>query len=300
MTLHAIVAALGGDLYQGGHRANVPAPGHSAHDRSVSLLHTDGRLVIHGFGATDWRAMRDDLRQRGFIDDGGRLTGGGHHAGSTWPRPDRLARLEAAAQLWESAVPISVTSAAARHIRSRSVTNGIASSNLRHHSYAPTSVYRPGNNRRPALIARISDGADRLTGVELTYLNPNGRRTTELRVSRKTVGHVPPGAAVRLWPAAPEMLAAEGVITTLSAIERFQLPGWALLAANNLACWTPPSCVRRVLIAADRGVVGQDRACRLHRRLVDLGIIAQVVWPDAPFDDWNAVAMAQAKAEQGR
>lgn len=299
MTLHAIVAALGGDLYQGGHRANVPAPGHSAHDRSVSLLLTDGRLVIHGFGATDWRAMRDDLRRRGFIDDGGRLTGGGH-AGSTWPRPDRLARLEAAAHLWESAVPIGVTSAAARHIRSRSVTSGIASSNLRHHSHAPTSVYRPGNTRRPALIARISDGADRLTGVELTYLHPNGRRATELRVSRKTVGHVPPGAAVRLWPAAPEMLAAEGVITTLSAVERFQLPGWALLAANNMARWTPPSCVRRVLIAADRGAVGQDRARRLHHRLVDRGLVAKVVWPDAPFDDWNAVAMAQTEAERGR
>lgn len=299
MTLRAIVTALGGDLYQGGHRANVPAPGHSAHDRSVSLLLTDGRLVIHGFGATDWRAMRDDLRQRGFIDDGGRLTGGGH-AGSTWPRPDRLARLEAAAHLWESAVPIGVTSAAARHIRSRSVTGGIASSNLRHHPGAPTSVYRRGGSSRPALIARISDDADRLTGVELTYLHSTGRRATELRVSRKTVGHVPPGAAVRLWPAAPEMLAAEGVITTLSAIERFQLPGWALLAANNLARWTPPACVRRVLIAADRGVVGQDRAWRLYRRLVDLGLVAKVVWPDAPFDDWNAVAMAQAKAERGR
>ena len=37
MTLHAIVAALGGDLYSGGTRASIPAPGHSGHDRSVSL-----------------------------------------------------------------------------------------------------------------------------------------------------------------------------------------------------------------------------------------------------------------------
>ena len=59
MTLHAIVAALGGDLYQGGLRANVPAPGHSADDRSVSLLHADGRVIIHGFGAADWREVRD-------------------------------------------------------------------------------------------------------------------------------------------------------------------------------------------------------------------------------------------------
>ncbi|MEQ7154574.1 DUF7146 domain-containing protein [Brevundimonas aurifodinae] len=299
MTLHAIVAALGGDLYQGGHRANVPAPGHSAHDRSVSLLLSDERLVIHSFGAADWRAMRDDLRRRGFIDRGGRLTGR-HRAGPAPPRPDRLTRLAAAVRLWEVGVPIGVNSLAERYLRSRFVTRGATSANLRHHPHAPTSVYRPGSAHRPALAARISDDADQLTGVELTYLSPNGRRATELRVSRKTVGHVPPGAAVRLWPAAPEMLAAEGVLTTLSAAERFQLPGWALLAANNLARWTPPSCARRVLIAADRGVVGQDRAWRLHRRLVDLGIGAEVVWPDAPFDDWNAVAMAQAKAERGR
>ena len=77
MTLHAIVAALGGDLYQGGQRANVPAPGHSADDRSISLLLAEGRVVIHGFGAAGWREVRDDLRRRGFIDADGRLTGAG-------------------------------------------------------------------------------------------------------------------------------------------------------------------------------------------------------------------------------
>ena len=38
MSLKPIVQALGGDLYDRGLRANIPAPGHSAADRSVSLL----------------------------------------------------------------------------------------------------------------------------------------------------------------------------------------------------------------------------------------------------------------------
>ena len=38
MSLRTIVQALGGELYDGGRRANIPAPGHSAADRSVSLL----------------------------------------------------------------------------------------------------------------------------------------------------------------------------------------------------------------------------------------------------------------------
>ena len=44
--LAAIVRALGGDLYAGGGRANVPGPGHSAADRSVSLMLSDGRSVL--------------------------------------------------------------------------------------------------------------------------------------------------------------------------------------------------------------------------------------------------------------
>ncbi|MDP3405801.1 MAG: toprim domain-containing protein [Brevundimonas sp.] len=299
MTLHAIVAALGGDLYQGGHRANVPAPGHSAADRSVSLLLADQRVVIHGFGGADWRVAREDLRRRGLIDAAGRVAGTSPVCPPE-PRPDRLTRQGTASRLWAGHRPLDGTSAADRHLERRTVRCDGGFHNLGHHPRAPTSVYRSGGAHRPALIARISDEADQLTGVELTYLYPNGQRARELHVSRKTVGLVPPGAAVRLWPAAPEMLAAEGVITTLSAIERFHLPGWALLAANNLARWTPPSGVRRVLIAADRGGVGQDRAWRLYRRLVDHGLVAEVVWPDPPFDDWNAVAMAQAKAERGR
>ena len=50
MSLRPIVQALGGDLYDRGLRANIPAPGHSAADRSVSLLLREGRVIVHTFG----------------------------------------------------------------------------------------------------------------------------------------------------------------------------------------------------------------------------------------------------------
>ncbi len=293
MTLHAIVAALGGDLYAGGSRASIPAPGHSTADRSVSLMLADDRVIIHGFGGADWRTARDDLRLRGFIDDAGRLTGGGRGRSSS-PRPDRRLRVETASRLWTATTERPPHGPAALYLQRRAVLAGDAVSNLRLHPAAPLSVYQSGRRVRPALIARVSDAEDRLTAVELTYLETNGLPAGGLRLARKTVGQVPPGAAVSLSPAAEEMVVGDGVVTTLSAIDRFGLPGWALMAANNLVAWSPPAWVRRVLIAADRGEAGEAAAARLRRRLVNDGLKVEVSWPEPPFGDWNEVAVAAA------
>lgn len=297
MTLHGIVAALGGDLYSGGRRANVPAPGHSARDRSVSLLLTDNRVVIHGFGGSDWRTVRAHLRDLGFIDVAGRLTGGGR-TGASVPRPDPRLRLRTASDLWAGCRGLDGGGPADRYLRRRAVQGAAAASNLRFHPEAPVSVYRPRGRGRPALIARISDEQDQLTAVELTYLDRSGRLAPGLGLTRKTVGLVPAGAAVRLAPASAEMLVGEGVVTTLCAMDRFQLPGWALMAANNLAAWTPPARVRRLLVAADRGAAGEGAAARLRRRLATGGLEVRIILPDPPFGDWNEVAVAAAEGEE--
>lgn len=300
MTLRAIVSALGGDLYQGGLRANVPAPGHSPADRSVSLLLSNGSVIIHGFGRADWRTVRDQLRNGGFIDAAGRLRGGGG-AGSSAPKPDRRIRLETARRLWAGGVPLSGSDPASLHLRRRAVGGGEAAQNLRFHPDAPISVYRQGGRRLPALIAAVREPGGDLSAIELTYVAPNGLRASGLALSRKTVGVVPPGSAVRLRAVAPEMLVGEGIVTTLSAIDRFALPGWALMSANNLAVWTPPAGVHRVLVAADRGKAGEDAAARLAGRLARMGVAARVILPAPTFDDWNAAARgAPERKEAGR
>ena len=300
MTLHRIVRALGGELYAGGYRANVPAPGHSAADRSISLLLTDGRVIVHGFGGADWRCARDVLTAAGFIDQAGRLTGGGHGgAGATVP--DRRTRLETALRLWDAGHPLTVGGLACRHLMSRAIATPADAWNLREHPRAPVSVYRAGHQVRPALMARISDADDRLTGVELTYLDLNGRRAAGLNLSRKTVGCVPTGAAVRLAASAPEMLVAEGVVTTLAAMARFGLPGWAMRSAANLANWTPPGAVRSVLIAADNGAVGSQAGARLRDRLLRAGHQAWIEQPHRRVSDWAEAgeAAARVRREEG-
>lgn len=301
MTLHAIVAALGGDLYHGGRRANVPAPGHSAGDRSVSLLVSGDRLVIHSFGAADWRAVRDHLAALRLIDVEGRISRSGRSGpSSSMIRPDRATRVATARRLWDGAGPLAPGSLSHHHLVGRSVSlDPVGIEALRHHPDAPVSVFRAGGPTRPALVARISDAEGRLTAVELVYLDANGRRADRLRVPRKTVGVVPPGSAVRLSPPARDMLVGEGVLTVLSAIERFLRPGWALMSAHNLSGWAPPPGVGRVLIAADRGAVGERAAACLRSRLRSRGLAVSVALPPEPFEDWNAAA-ATGRREEGR
>jgi phage/plasmid primase-like uncharacterized protein len=297
MSLRTIVETLGGDLYDGGRRASIPAPGHSAKDRSVSLLLEGDRLVVHSFGDGDWRAVLEHLRERHLIDDANTPVS---CAGACEPRTavsTDAERRKAASRLWAEGAGIADT-LSERHCRLRSVSRPLPGPDaLRHHSAAPVSAYADKGLRRPAMIAAIRDADGSLCAVEITYLNRRGERAMDLRLSRKTVGQAPAGCAVRLDTAAPEMLVGEGVFTTLSASEHFCLPAWALLSVRNLQVWSPPNGMNSVLIAADRGTVGEASADALRSRLVANGVTAVVALPPKPFGDWNDWAAARAAAK---
>jgi hypothetical protein len=298
-SLKGIVRACGGDLYAGGRRANIPAPGHSRGDRSVSLWLHDGRLLVHSFGSTDWRDVLDDLRARGLIDARGTvLDGAGAHTRLREEPSDRE-RVETAERLWSEARPLAGT-LSERHLRLRSVRCTPTDADLRHHPAVPIAVYADRGRRAPALLAGLRDPQGRLTAVEVTYLDRQGRRAQALRLSRKTIGLVRPSSAVRLHPARPDLLVGEGVFTTLAASERFALPGWALLSIRNLKTWRPPAGVERVLIAADRGRPGEAAAAWLRRQLEDLGVRAGIVLPPRRFGDWNEAACAEPQSRRAK
>lgn len=279
--LAAIVRTLGGDLYAGGCRANVPGPGHSAADRSVSLMLHGGRVIAHSFAGDGWRAVLDDLFARSLVDRDGRLLGAG--VASAASGPSARERRLIAQELWSEARPITGT-LSETHLRRRGVTS--ASLALRHHPGVPAAVYAARGLRRPALLAAITAPAGELTGVEVTYLAADGERA-RMALARKTIGVRAPGAAVRLDPPAPRMLVGEGVATCLSAAAHFSLPAWALLSTGNLRAWRPPPGVRFVMIAADRGRDGERSARILGAALRVAGVHGAIRWPPAPFGDWN-------------
>jgi putative DNA primase/helicase len=293
VSLKFIVSRLGGDLYDRGRRANIPAPGHSAADRSVSLLLQEGRVIVHTFGDGDWKGVLDYLRGEGLVDAHNAPTGLAQCRRAQAPAAATgLERRQAALRIWEAGRPLTGT-LSARHCALRSVSRPLPGPDvLRHGGQTPVSAYAASRHHRPALLAAISDKDGVFTAVEATYLAANGRRALDLRLSRKTVGPSPGSCAVRIDVAAPQMLVAEGLFTTLSASARFALPAWALMSTRNLRHWRPPEGVRQVLIAADRGADGEASAEQLRAGLAAAGLKARVALPPEGFGDWNEAEAA--------
>ncbi len=300
MSLHAIVQTLGGDLYDRGRRANIPAPGHSRHDRSVSLLLEGDRVVVHTFGGGDWREVLDHLRALNLIDAANAPLSVAAAEARAAPGPaTRLERRDAALRLWEAGRAIAGTPSE-RYWRGRGLVGPLPGAEaLRHNGQTPVSAYRRGGHARPALLAAIQTADGSLTAIEVTYLTAQGARAADLRLVRKTIGPAPGGCAIRLDPVGEDLLVGEGVFTTRSASEWFGLPGWALGSTRNLRIWRPPAGVRSVLIAADRGADGEVSAERLRAGLVHDGVTATVALPPPPYGDWNEWSVAVGPGRRG-
>ena len=294
MSLRNIVDKLGGDLWLGGWQANVPAPGHSCRDRSVSLrLNAEGRVIVNTFAGTDWREVLDDLRQRGLIDTHRRPTGGGiSRLSGAPPAGDRRERLQAAQAIWIRGVAVGHHTLSARHLALRAIgRTWPRSSVVRHSSGAPLKAFDPAcRQTSPALLTALCGPEGTFTAVEVTFLDSAGHRDRRIRLSRKTVGPVPPGSAVRLDEGQSEMVHAEGVFSALSASERFSLPAWALLSTRNMRRSRPPPNLKRLLIAADRGVDGERSAGLYAETVRACGVRVRVEYPPAPYLDWNDAA----------
>lgn len=301
MSLSEIVRVCGGDLYSSGRRASIPAPGHSRADRSASLvIGKTGRVVAYSFGGSTVRDILDGLRSQGLIDRAGYPIGSSPLADAGAAISDGQKRATAV-KLWSHGVPLAGT-LSERHLVQRALDPALVSqARLLHHPACPLSVYGNGSRSGPALMALILAADGSPCAVELTYLDAAGRRNRSLRLSRKTIGIVPPGAFVPLSDLASHMVVGEGVVTTLSAMTILGLPGQALLGARNLPRYILPSGVSEITIAADRGGPGEGAAHRLKDRLTSQGVRVHIRLPDEPFEDFNLMleARAQGRGEGG-
>lgn len=233
VSIKSIAAALGGEAR--GNRVVCPGPGHSRHDRSLSItFNADGSFVAHSFAGDDWQECRDHIKARLGISDE-RPAPAIEQSIDVSGLLDLDRRIEGARRIWEQSIPVAGTLAES-YLASRGLSyDGDA---LAFH--APTR----------AMVALMTDAVTgEPCGVHRTFLDAYGARIDKRMLGRAR------GAVVRLWPhEVPFGLAVgEGIETTLAADFR---PAWACLSANGLATLPVIPHVPSLTIFADHDANG--------------------------------------------
>lgn len=158
--------------------------------------------------------------------------------------------------------------------------------------YLPDAKH-PTGRRLPCMVALLHDLAGELVALHRTFLAPGGTGKAAVEPQRMTLGDVR-GAAVRLYPAAPHLVVAEGIESALAAAELLGLPAWAATSAGNLAdAMALPAEVREVTIAADNDAPGRRAARAAALRWRAEGRTVKIATPDKPGADFNDLLRAR-------
>jgi len=172
------------------------------------------------------------------------------------------------------------------YLRKRGITALHGTGALRFH---PRCYYRPDRTSPtetwPAMIASVTDLDNRITGAHRTWLSPDGSGKAPIDTPRRAMGDLL-GNAVRFDRATHVMAAGEGIETMLSL--RMALPHMpmvAALSAAHLAAILFPATLRRLYIARDDDLAGDNAMASLVERAQAVGIEAITLSPR--LEDFN-------------
>ena len=200
-------------------------------------------------------------------------------ADPTPPRTERGAsdKTLAAQRLFGMGRPITGT-LVQTYLEQRGITHLGPWPSLRFH---PACYYRDGaaQEKRPALLAAITDPSGRITGIQRTWLDASGRGKAPVSTPRRALGRQL-GFGVRFGSVGEVMLAGEGIETVLSLKTILpEVPMVAALSASNLGALEQPKGLKRLYVARDRDTAGYGAFERLARRARALGIEAIALDP---------------------
>ena len=136
--------------------------------------------------------------------------------------------------------------------------------------FHPTCYYRAHEaaprEKRPALLAAVTDPEGRITGVQRTWLDPLGAGKAPIPAPRRALGHLL-GNGVRFSAATNVLVAGEGIETVLSL--KTVMPTFPMVAAlstSHLAALVLPVTVERLYVACDADAAGGRAFERLANR----------------------------------
>ena len=281
MDARTVAYALGGDV-TGRDSANVPGPGHSKADRSLSIK-LDSRapdgFVVCSHAGDDPMACRDHVRDKLGL---GRWERGKERrtpikVADTGPDPDQEKRKAFALKIWsESRSPVgSIVAHYLREYRGLVLEDGAANV-IRFHG----SLYFDQGTRLPGMVCLLRDiVTDEPCGIHRTFLD---RKTGE-KIDRRMLG-IAKGAAIKLEPVGSKLTIGEGVETALSGRAAGFGPVWALGSSGAVRSFPVVKSVAELTILEENDPTSQRDVETCARRYLTAGKPVNIVTPDIGND----------------
>jgi hypothetical protein len=289
LEIRSIAKKLGGNV-TGRDSANVPGPGHSAADRSLSIKlnsRAPGGFVVYSHAGDDpirclkyvcaklglLRHRRGEYRRQPLIvADGGEF--------------DEARRREFALKLWaEAADPIgSIVERYLGDQRGLALSADVANSTIRFHR----SLYFNPQTRLPAMVCLLrSIVTNEPCGIHRTFLDP----TTGQKVDRKMLG-VAKGAAIKFDPETGQTLTVgEGIETVLSARAAGFTPAWALGSSGAVKAFPVLPTISELTVLEENDSASRDAVQVCAKRYLGARKPVNIVTPSIgnDFNDaWRA------------
>jgi putative DNA primase/helicase len=290
MDARTVAYALGGDV-TGRDSANVPGPGHSKADRSLSIK-LDSRapdgFVVCSHAGDDPMACRDHVRDKLGL---GRWERGKERrtpikVADTGPDPDQDKRKAFALKIWsESRSPVgSIVAHYLREYRGLVLEDGAANV-IRFHG----SLYFDQGTRLPGMVCLLRDiVTDEPCGIHRTFLD---RKTGE-KIDRRMLG-IARGAAIKLEQVGSKLTIGEGVETALSGRAAGFGPVWALGSSGAVRSFPLVKSVAELTILEENDPTSQRDVETCARRYLAAGKPVNIVTPDIGNDLNDAWKAAQ-------
>ncbi len=195
-----------------------------------------------------------------------------------------------AIEIWRvSRDPIGTVTAA--YLWHRTITIATPAS-IRDH---PGLKHSPTGLNLPAMVAAITCADRKVIAIQRTFLRCDGRGKANVSEPKMTLGTMRDGA-VCLGPAGPVLGIAEGVESSLSAMQLFGLPTWCSLSASRLdRLWLPTEAVE-IHIFGDNGTPGHEAAERAAETYQAQGHRVVLRFPPERFGDFNDLLREEVAA----
>ena len=248
-------------------------------DRSPSFTIFDGgrRFQCFGCGASgDVLDFLQRLHNVGLRDAADMLTGGNLPSVHIEPLAanDQGDRLDEAHTIWRDAEPVTGT-LAETYLRWRGLDLAI-----------PPTIrfarlpYGKRGKEYPCLIAAVTGPDNKLSGIQRTYLADDGLGKADVPKAKLSLGRVS-GGAIRLAPAAAELVVCEGLEDGMTLQQELGRAVWVAAGASMLPTMRFPDIVQSVAIGGDADDSGRAAAMKAAETYARRGLSSRVFFPVA-------------------